>query len=108
MRISPEVRAALDEGRAVHRTEAMPAQMLLAVPLDAIGFRIGEDPFERLLGASGLLLVPHLGDVQQAQEHQVGDLLDHRQGIGDTARVEFEPQAIDLAAKCSGNHGCPA
>ena len=36
--------------------------------------------------------IPHLGDVQQAQEHQIGDLFDHGQRICDAARVELQPQ----------------
>jgi len=40
-------------------------------PFCFIGLGVGKDSLERLVGPCGLLLVTHLGDVQQTQEHLV-------------------------------------
>ena len=54
--------------------EVGPAEVLLVRRKEAL---------EVLLEAAGALFLAGLGDVQQASEHQVGDLLDDRDGIGD-------------------------
>jgi hypothetical protein len=44
--------------------------------------------------------------VQAAQEEQVGDLLDHFNGVGDAAGPEGVPDLVDFAFEVAGEHGC--
>lgn len=65
-----------------------------------------EGTLEVLLQAGGAFFLPRLGDVQQAGEHQVGDLLDDGDGIGDATGVEVQPEGVDFIAVCGGEgHG---
>ncbi len=75
--------------------EPRPAQILLVRT---------EQARERLAGQVRLAFVLLLRHVQQTGEHQEGDLLDHRQRIGDAAGPELFPQPVDTALQISGDH----
>lgn len=45
--------------------------------------------------------------VKAADEEQVGELLDHRDGVGDAAGPEGFPDFIDLVAEFACEHGYP-
>jgi len=51
-----------------------------------------------------LLLREHLQVVQAAEEQEVGDLLDHLEGVADPAGPEGVPDAIDLALEVPSDH----
>jgi hypothetical protein len=86
--------------------EFRPAQVFVgfAAFVRVAGFRdpivtFGKDaPLDRLpqSGGSALLQLLHL--VEALDEDQVGDLLDHLQRVGEPARPEVVPDAIDLIA----------
>jgi hypothetical protein len=73
--------------------EMGPAEVLLVLREEAV---------EVLLEAGGALFLAGLGDVQQAGEHQVGNLLDDRDGIGDASGVEVQPEGVDFIAVGGG------
>jgi hypothetical protein len=50
----------------------------------------------------GALFLAGLRDVQQAGEHQVGNLFDDRDGIGDATGVEVQPEGVDFIAVGGG------
>ena len=77
--------------------EVGPAQLLL------IG---AEDALEGPAGAGGALLVAGLRDVEQAREHQEGDLLDDGERIGDAAGPEIGPELVDSAFQLACDHFC--
>ena len=54
------------------------------------------------LGRAGLIAC--LAKVQQTREHEVADLLDDGDGIGDTTGVELEPEGVDFGFEAGGNH----
>ena len=81
--------------RRRHVPHLTPAEVLLLGP---------EDRLVRLLGELRPLLVPGLGHVEQPREHQEGDLLDHRERVGDPARPELLPQLVDVALELAGDH----
>ena len=65
-----------------------------------------EGALEVLLESGGALFFARLGDVQQAGEHQVGNLLDDGDGIGDATGVEVQPEGVDFVAVGGGEgHG---
>ena len=68
--------------------EVLPAQMLLL---------ISETPPEGPLPVLSALLIAGFVHIQQARIHQEGNLLDYRQGVGDTPRPELYPEFVDLA-----------
>ena len=63
-----------------------------------------EVPLERFVQPSRLLFLPILGDVEEPEKHQEGDLLDNRERVGDPALPEFEPELVDLVLEGTGNH----
>ena len=75
--------------------ELRPAQVLL------LG---AEDGLERLLRSLGAFFVPRLSDVEQAREHEEGDLLDDRERIGDSAGPELRPELVDVVLQLAGDH----
>jgi len=82
---------------ATHVAEVLPAQQL--------AFRgIGEQTGEGLAGAVGFALGHVFLHVEHAGEHQVTDLLDHSQRVGDAARPEFFPELVDIVADFAGEH----
>ena len=42
--------------------------------------------------------------VQGADEHQIGELLDHRQGIGDASRPDVRPDFVHFIFNRTGDH----
>ncbi|MNJ36926.1 hypothetical protein D3C77_317310 [compost metagenome] len=66
--------------------------------------RIGEQAIERLSGSIGLTLGHVFLHVEHAGEHQVADLLDHGQRVGDAARPELFPELVDIVADFAGKH----
>ena len=78
--------------------EARPAQVLVGALLRVFALR--EDaPLDRLLQPGGLVLFQRLQVVEPAQEEQVGDLLDDLERVGDAARPEGVPDAVDLTPR---------
>ena len=89
--------------RAGEMLEARPAQVL--VGLAALVLALGEDaPLDRLAERGGLALLQLLHLVEALDEDQVGDLLDHLQRIGQPARPEVVPDAVDLVAQFTRQH----
>jgi hypothetical protein len=79
--------------------EARPAHLLVgqAAALADLVLAFGKDPaLDRLLQANRLVLLADLHVVEPADEEQIGDLLDHLERIGDAARPERIPDAVDL------------
>ncbi len=73
---------------------APPVVLVRAAPV--IG-AIGEDhPGNWLAEAVRLVLLEDLEVVEALEEEEVGELLDHLEGIGDPARPEGVPDAVDL------------
>lgn len=56
--------------------------------------------FESLLHLLSLKLLL----VERANEHEIGELADNLNGVGDTAFPHLLPNGVDLALGCSGNH----
>ncbi|MCY1432509.1 hypothetical protein D9M71_485090 [compost metagenome] len=82
---------------AAHVVEVLPAQPL--------AFRgIGEQAVECFAGAVGFALGHVFLHVEHAGEHQVADLLDHGQRVGDAASPEFFPELVDIVADFAGEH----
>ncbi len=79
-----------------------PAHVLIgdaaALP-DLVLARREDAPLDRLAEAVGLVLLAGMRLIQPAHEQEVGDLLDHLERIGDAARPERVPHAVDLGAK---------
>ena len=83
--------------------EARPAQVL--VGLAALVLALREDaPLHRLAERGGLALLQLLHLVEALDEDQVGDLLDHLERIGEPARPEVVPDAVDLVAQFTRQH----
>ena len=94
--------------RAGEMLEARPAQVRIG--LAALVLALGEDaPLDRLAERGGLALLQLLHLVKALDEDQVGDLLDHLQRIGEPARPEVVPDAVDLVAQfaCQHSGGSP-
>jgi len=75
--------------------ELAPAQSLLVRT---------EAAFGRLAGAGRLLLFAGLVEVQQAKEHQIRDLLDHGERVGNAALPELQPELVDAAFQFFARH----
>lgn len=81
--------------RRSHVFEARPAQILVGASPGVLTLR--EDAaLHRLPEPGGLVLFQRVQIVQTAQEEQAGDLLDYLERVGDTARPECIPDAVDL------------
>lgn len=52
----------------------------------------------------GLVFFERVQVVEPAQEEQVGDLLDHLDGVGDAAGPEGVPDLVDFAFEFAGEH----
>lgn len=74
---------------AAHVFEVLPAQQLAVR-------RVGEQAVEILFGTGGFALGNVFLHIEHAGEHQVADLLDHGEGVGDTASPEFFPEFVDI------------
>ena len=84
--------------------EFRPAQV--GVGLAALVFAVREDaPLQRRAQRRRLALLDLLHLVEPLDEDQAGDLLDHLQRIGEPARPEIVPDAVDLAAQFTCQHG---
>jgi len=46
-----------------------------------------------------------LAEIEQAGEHEVGDLLDDGDRVGDPAGVELQPEGVDLGFEGGSDHG---
>ena len=55
-----------------------------------------EVAFEGLFSTSRFLRAASFLNVDQPHEHQVGDLLNDRQRVGDAALPEFGPEFVDV------------
>ena len=71
-------------------------------PLLHPGYPIASRPF---LPERSFVLLSRFADVEHAREHEEGDLLDDRERVGDAARVEAEPQLVDVGTEGASNHG---
>jgi hypothetical protein len=56
-------------------------------------------PLDRRAERGGLALLQLLHVVETSDEDQIGDLLDHLERVGQTARPEVVPDAVDLVAQ---------
>jgi hypothetical protein len=66
---------------------------------------VGENaPLDRLAECGGLALLQLLHLIEALDEDQVGDLLDHLQRVGEPARPEVVPDAVDLVAQFACQH----
>src|SRR5690554_475516 len=82
---------------AAHVAEVLPAQQLAIRG-------IGEQPVEGLAGAVGLALGDVFLHVEHAGEHQVADLFDHGQRVGDAAGPEFFPEFVYVVTDFASEH----
>ena len=97
----------LEHGGGIAVLQPRPAHFLVSDAAASADLVLagGEDaPLDRLAQPVGLVLLAGMRLVQPAHEQQVGDLLDHLQGIGDAARPEGVPDAIDLVAQFTCEH----
>ena len=60
-----------------------------------------DDPLDRLAETVCLVLLAGMGLVQPAHKQEVGDLFDHLERVGNTARPKGIPDVIDLRSKLS-------
>lgn len=72
------------------------ATLLLELRPAEVLFGLREDGVEILAEAGGSLFIPRLGEIEQAGEHEVRNLLDDGDRIRDPAGVEVEPEGIDF------------
>ena len=86
----------LEHDAGLEVLEPRPAQVVLT--------GLEDRTLDRLAGAAGLVLRGRLQVVEPADEEQVGDLLDHLQGVGDAAGPERVPDPVDLALQLTGDH----
>ena len=86
----------LEHGFRLEMAEFAPAAILMRFVEN------GVDDFHVKSGRIGLLA--QLVVVQNFDEHEVGDLLNHRQRIGHAGRPEDVPNAIDFVFQFAGNH----
>ena len=82
--------------RAAKVTEAAPPEFLLIRTEVAAG--------EGLIQPAGAAFLPGLGEVQQSEEHEIGNLLNDGDGIGDSAGMEGEPKGIDFGSMGLAKH----
>ena len=80
---------------AAEVSEAGPAEIL---PLG------GECSCERAREFLSPAFVAGFRDIEQPGEHEVADLLDDGDRIGDAAGVELQPEGVDLGFEAVGNH----
>jgi hypothetical protein len=96
--------------RGVFVLQPGPAHLLIgnATALADLVLAVREDaPLDRLFETVGLVLFAGVRVIEPAHEQQVGDLLDHLERIGDAARPERVPHAVDLGAKFTCQHAVP-
>lgn len=84
--------------------EVRPAQVLVVAAFGIVAHRV-DAALDRLAQADGLVLFQGVQIVEPALEQQVGDLLDHLDGVGNAAGPESVPDGIDLAAEFACEHG---
>jgi len=51
-----------------------------------------------------------IGDIEEPGEHEIGDLFDDSDGVGDAPGMEIEPERVDFGFELAGDHGkrgCP-
>ncbi|MNO92433.1 hypothetical protein D3C76_840080 [compost metagenome] len=83
----------------------LPAHVAKVLPAQQLAFwRIGEQAVEGFAGAVGFALGHVFLHVEHTGEHQVADLFDHSQRVGDTASPEFFPEFVDIVADFAGEH----
>jgi hypothetical protein len=87
--------------------EAIPAEVLVGA-LSAVLSLGKEALLRRLLFPVGLQFLGDLQFVQALEEEQVGDLLNDFERIGNPARPESVPDAVDLIANFTSEHECEA
>lgn len=64
----------------------------------------GEQGLMRTTEAGSAVFMPGLRDVEQAGEHEVADLLDDSDGIGDATGVELQPEGVDFGFEAGCYH----
>lgn len=84
-------------GPGIAMLEAAPAHCL---PRGGSGEDLGDAAPGGVLESLRLQLL----FVQRADEHQIGQLLDHRERIGDAACPEIRPDFVHFVFDCTGNH----
>ena len=73
-----------------------PAKMFAFFPEDWV--------FHGLVQGHSFFLFLSLGLVEHADEHEVGDLLDYRDGVGNASAVKVEPEGVDFGSYVLGGH----
>ena len=105
----------LEHSSRLEMLEARPAEILVglagidrfagldgfAAPIKTLGENTA---LQRRAERCRLALLQFLHLVEAFDEDQVGDLLDHLQRIGETARLEIVPDAVDLVAQLTRQH----
>ena len=87
--------------------EAGPAHVLVEAALGVLA--LGEDaPLHGDVERPRLVLLQGMEIVQTLDEEEEGDLLDHRERIGDPAGPEGVPDAVDLIPDIACQHLCRA
>ena len=97
----------LEHRRRVLVLQLGPAHVLIsnaAALADLVLARREDAPFDRFFKPISLVLLAGVRLVQPTHEQEIGDLLDHLERIGDAARPECVPHAIDLGAKFASQH----
>ena len=97
----------LEHRRRVLVLQPGPAHFLIseaATLADLVLTRREYAALNRLLKPISLVLLAGVRLVQPTHEQEIGDLLDHLERIGDAARPECVPHAIDLGAKFASQH----
>ncbi len=97
-----EIRSYICRGIGV--LKSLPAVLLVGAALAVFAF--GEDaPLQRFAEPRSLALLKLLQFVQAPEKKQIGDLFNDLNRVGDAARPEGVPDAVDLVANFSGKHG---
>lgn len=78
--------------------------VLEVLPAKALLVRGENGVFDRLAEEAGVLFLLSLDVIKTADEQEVGNLLDGLHGIGYAARVEGQPNAINLILDVTSNH----
>jgi hypothetical protein len=93
------------EGVVAHGGEHLLGRSLLeARPAPAV-LRGGDDGIlDRGLEAGGLVFLERVEFVEPLDEQQVGELLDDRERIGDAARTQRVPDAVDFGFDFASDH----
>ncbi|MNG06174.1 hypothetical protein D3C84_894010 [compost metagenome] len=85
--------------------QLLAAHVAKVFPTQQLAFRrLREQAVEGFAGAAGFALGHIFLHVEHAGEHQVADLLDHSQRVGDAASPEFFPELVDSVADFAGEH----